>query len=178
MPGPTSPFDNPYQPTGLGNSASEQVVEVLVPADHGKRFVASLIDGIVQTILFGGPFFVALMVLPPNALESWLQQSGAEDGLVYGIAGLFAVGHTAYFSAFQSSSWHATPGKLAMGLVVTDRSGYGIGLGRAILRAIFKYVSSQLCALVALYILMNDDANGVWDALGGTRVVERNPPLL
>ena len=50
----------------------------------------------------------------------------------------------AYFAFFESSKYRATPGKLAMGLVVVDEQGRRLSLQRALLRAIGKLASLTL----------------------------------
>jgi uncharacterized RDD family membrane protein YckC len=57
-----------------------------------------------------------------------------------------------YFAVFESSELKATPGKLAMGIQVVDRSGQGISLGRAYLRffcCFFNYLTFTFGYLLA-----------------------------
>jgi len=57
-----------------------------------------------------------------------------------------------YFAVFESSELKATPGKLAMGIQVVDRSGQGISLGRAYLRlfcCFFNYFTFTFGYLLA-----------------------------
>lgn len=46
-----------------------------------------------------------------------------------------------YYAACESSIWQATPGKMALGLIVTDEYGRRIGFARATGRYFGKYVS-------------------------------------
>lgn len=61
-----------------------------------------------------------------------------------------------YFAAFESSKWMGTPGKKALGLVVTDEQGQRITVGRAVCRGFFKVLLSCMpgLALIISFFLL------------------------
>ena len=67
-----------------------------------------------------------------------------------------------YFSVFEGSSWMGTPGKKALGLVVTDEQGRRITTGTAVSRGLLKIVLSNLPGFVLLvgYLLVRVLAAG------------------
>jgi uncharacterized RDD family membrane protein YckC/predicted DNA-binding WGR domain protein len=92
-------------------------------ADFGKRTTAWMIDIVVQSaIYFGGS---ALLWGTP--------------GNTFALLGLWSAGVMFGYSAwFESSEWQATPGKRAMGIIVTDADGERLSFGRALMRSAAK----------------------------------------
>jgi uncharacterized RDD family membrane protein YckC len=113
------------------------------------RFVAYCIDGLILgfvAICFLLPFGGVMAVL--HASEDDIMRNPALVlatgfwGIVLVLAALF--GHWLYCAGFESSAWQATPGKRALGLVVTDEQGRRISFGRATGRYLGKIVSSLI----------------------------------
>jgi uncharacterized RDD family membrane protein YckC len=129
------------------------------------RVVAYLIDllpliaiGIVLGLMFGDP----LIETDANP------RFGASDliGLLVGIA---------YFVGFESSSWQATPGKRALGLIVTDMEGRRISPARALGRYFGKILSGLILLIGYIMIAFTDRKQGLHDFLAGTLVVKGKP---
>lgn len=93
---------------------------------------------------------------------------GASDivGLVIGIA---------YFVGFESSSMQATPGKSALGLVVTDVDGRRISALRALGRYFAKILSSLILLIGYIMIAFTDRKQGLHDLICSTLVVHGKP---
>ncbi|MCR9179262.1 MAG: RDD family protein [Erythrobacteraceae bacterium] len=126
------------------------------------RVVAYIIDllpliviGIALALLFGDP----LVDTDPSPTF------GASDllGLVIGIA---------YFVGFESSSWQATPGKRALGLIVTDAEGRRISPARALGRYFGKILSGLILLIGYIMIAFTERKQGLHDFLAGTLVIK------
>ena len=76
-----------------------------------------------------------------------------------------------YFAVFEGSSWMGTPGKKALGLVVTDEQGRRITTGTAVSRGLLKIVLSNLPGIVLLvgYLLVRVIAAG--QSMGGSGLI-------
>ena len=119
---------------------------------------------------------------PPLLLaQRWLHEPALRDAvaalqsalgalLLPPLAGFVAVA-LVYGVAFERSSWRATPGKRALGLVVVDDAGHRIKAGHALLRFCAGSLSwltlnlgHALAALPPRYLALHD-------RVSGTRVV-------
>ena len=76
-----------------------------------------------------------------------------------------------YFAVFEGSNWMGTPGKKALGLVVTDEQGLRITTGTAVSRGLLKIVLSNLPGFVLLvgYLLVRVIAAG--QSMGGSGLI-------
>jgi len=87
-------------------------------------------------------------------------------GLVIGIA---------YFVGFESSSLQATPGKMALGLIVTDTDGRRISPARALGRYFAKILSGLILLIGYIMIAFTDRKQGLHDMIAGTLVLRAKP---
>ena len=111
------------------------------------RFVAYLIDLVVVTI----PGMLIISAGLPSLLN-----------LILGLA---------YFIYFPSSEYMATPGKMALGLIITDEHGNRIGAGTAAVRYI-GYLISILTVGIGFFIIgFTEKRMGLHDMIARTRVV-------
>lgn len=78
-----------------------------------------------------------------------------------------------YFALFESSRFQATPGKLAVGLAVTDLAHERIGFGRASARYFAKILSIVILFFGFFMIGWTKRKQGLHDKLAGTLVVRR-----
>jgi len=77
----------------------------------------------------------------------------------------------AYFIYFPSSEYMATPGKMALGLIITDEHGNRIGAGTAAVRYI-GYLISILTVGIGFFIIgFTEKRMGLHDMIARTRVV-------
>ena len=111
------------------------------------RFVASLIDFIIILI----PSYVIFFTGLPSLL-----------GLVLGIA---------YWVYFPSSEYMATPGKMALGLIITDEHGNRIGAGTAAVRYICYLISAIPLYIGFFMIGFTEKKHGLHDKIASTQVV-------
>ena len=111
------------------------------------RFVAYLIDVII--IMIPG------MLIISAGLPSLLN-------LILGLA---------YFIYFPSSEYMATPGKMALGLIITDEHGNRIGAGTAAVRYIGIIIASLPLGIGLFIIGFTEKRMGLHDMIARTRVV-------
>ena len=78
-----------------------------------------------------------------------------------------------YFAAFESSGRQATPGKMALGVVVTDDAGQRIGFGRAAARTAAKYVSAMILWIGFLMAAFTARKQALHDMMTGCLVLRR-----
>jgi uncharacterized RDD family membrane protein YckC len=118
-----------------------------------------LVIGIVLALVSGRP-----IVDPDPAAPIY----GYSDiiGLVVGIA---------YFVGFESSSYQATPGKMALGLIVTDLDGRRISPARAIGRYFAKALSGLVLLVGYIMVAFTERKQGLHDILAGTLVIKGKP---
>ena len=111
------------------------------------RFVAYLIDLVVVTI----PGMLIISAGLPSLLN-----------LILGLA---------YFIYFPSSEYMATPGKMALGLIITDEHGNRIGAGTAAVRYIGIIIASLPLGIGLFIIGFTEKRMGLHDMIARTRVV-------
>jgi uncharacterized RDD family membrane protein YckC len=119
------------------------------------RFVAHIIDMFICTLLtailliFVFMLFMLvgyLVAASPERGSDLLNYSAVFLTSICGIIGTLAVllSHLLYFSYFESSKLMATPGKLALRIIVTDLNGDRLSFARALGRTVAKGLSYLL----------------------------------
>jgi len=111
------------------------------------RFVAYLIDLVVVTI----PGMLIISAGLPSLLN-----------LILGLA---------YFIYFPSSEYMATPGKMALGLIITDEHGNRIGAGTAAVRYIGYIINAITVGIGFIMIGFTEKKRGLHDMIASTQVV-------
>jgi uncharacterized RDD family membrane protein YckC len=135
------------------------------------RFLASFIDGfIMQT-------GVLMIVIPASlALGVAMTAGGARDDEAVGFAVFFllffvsVLAQWVYEAGFMSSVKRATPGKMAVGIVVTDEAGRQLSFGRASGRHFAKYLSSLAFMVGFLIQPFTPKRQALHDQIAGTIV--------
>lgn len=95
----------------------------------------------------------------------------------YGLFPLLAVmGNLLYFGFFEGSGLHASLGKRLCGLIVVDRDGVPLDLGRAFLRALCRILSGAILGIGFLIGLLDREGKALHDQLAGTFVALRSTP--
>ena len=103
------------------------------------RLVAAIIDGLIISIPLAPIYIITLIDVFKNSQDL---QNLQDPTMVWTILGpkmflFFILGIVAlavnwlYHGFFESSTWQATPGKKALGLIVTDLEGRQVTFGRA-----------------------------------------------
>ena len=128
-------------------------------ANFGARFAASLLDGILISVIDFG--IIAAMV----GLDNHNNPNGA---VVFIVICAF---NWLYYALSESSSRMGTPGKHALGLRVTDLAGRRSSFGRATGRYFGKYVSGIILGLGFLAMLWSPRKQCVHDQIAGCLVL-------
>ena len=76
-----------------------------------------------------------------------------------------------YFAVFESSGWMASPGKKALGLIVTDEQGGRLSVGRATRRYFAKILSFLLLGIGFIMIAFTARKQGLHDKMFHTLVL-------
>jgi uncharacterized RDD family membrane protein YckC len=112
---------------------------------------------------------------------AWLIDSivvGAATGLLItvtlgiGIVGIFFA-HWLYEAAMLSSSWQATLGKRALGMVVTDLQGQRLSFAHATGRHFAKWLSTLTLFIGFVMAAFTDKKQALHDMVAGTVVVNQ-----
>jgi uncharacterized RDD family membrane protein YckC len=143
-------------------------------AGFWKRVAAYIIDHIILSLgegVIAAIFFVLLFVTMKLDKDLF----GAMIGI--GFIGFVLTAHVLYFACFESSSSQATPGKMALGIVVTNASGGRIGFGRAVARNCARVISGLCLSIGYIICAFTDRRQTIHDLLAGTLVVNKNAPL-
>ena len=127
------------------------------------RVLAYIIDIIPLAIIS-----VVLSVITGDPLVDATGTYSANDwiSLVVGIA---------YFVGFESSSYQATPGKMALGLIVTDLDGRRLSPARAFGRYLAKIPSALILLIGFIMVGFTERKQGLHDMIAGTLVVRGKP---
>ena len=86
----------------------------------------------------------------------------------------FTVG-IAYFAGFEGSTMQGTPGKRALGLIVTDLNGNRISFLRALGRYFAKIVSAIILLIGFIMVAFTDRKQGLHDMIASTLVLHGTP---
>ena len=116
---------------------------------------------VVQSIIY---LFLGVSVFGAEAPSAF----GASNtiGLIIGLA---------YFVGFEASEKQATPGKMALGLIVTDMTGGRISIPRALGRYFAKILSGLILFIGYIMVAFTDRKQGLHDLLASTLVVKGEP---
>jgi uncharacterized RDD family membrane protein YckC len=145
----------------------------MVPAGFWLRVAAALVDAVIFGVLGG---LCGFMVGAGAALVS----GGTADPDSVAGATSFAVGLLSipgiwlYFAWFESSALMATPGKLALGLRVTDLDGRPTGFWRASARYFAKILSNLTLGAGYLMAAFTARKQALHDLVAGTLVHRRH----
>ncbi len=143
-------------------------------ATFWQRVAAYILDGIIVavangliTAVFGGVIAVASSGTPGGRRNA----TGIVLQSVSSLAGLAA--SWLYYALFNSSTARATPGKMALGIVVVDEQGGRISFGRATGRHFALYLSMFTLLIGFLMVLWTERRQALHDKIAGTLVVTK-----
>ena len=80
----------------------------------------------------------------------------------------------AYYALFESSKYMATPGKMALKIVVTDYSGKKLTIGRATLRFFGKFISSAILLVGYIMAGFTEKKQALHDMVASAIVIKKN----
>lgn len=130
-----------------------------------QRFGAFVLDFLIIGALLFFTTFVLAVLYPPLY--------DRPDSLIV-VSNLLPLALTwAYYAGLESSPIQATPGKLMLGIKVTDLQGYRINLSKATGRHFAKIISGLLFLLGYIMIFFTRRNQGLHDILSGCLVVRR-----
>jgi uncharacterized RDD family membrane protein YckC len=127
------------------------------PAGFWKRFFAVIVDAIV---------FIPIAVVL-NFFASGNPDFARMRDLIGALINLL------YFAAFESSGYHGTPGKLALGIMVVDTRERPISFVRAIGRNLAKYISTLTLLIGYIMAGFTPKKQALHDMIAGCLVVNR-----
>ncbi len=132
------------------------------------RVLAYLIDTIILAVVQ----FVLALAFGVSLFDLDASQS-------YGVADVLMLVITfAYFIGFEGSAMQATPGKKALGLIVTDLQGGRISYGRATGRYFGKILSGLILLIGFIMVAFTERNQGLHDMLASTLVVKGEPGMV
>ena len=135
-------------------------------ANVWKRFVASLIDGIVLYILQAVVGFVGL------AIGGTAGEEGAGVAMLFASVAGIVIGWL-YYAIQESSPKQATIGKQAMGLVVTDMNGEKVSFVKASIRHFAKFLSAIILMIGYIMAFFTEKKQGLHDMIAGTLILQK-----
>lgn len=146
------------------------------------RFVALIIDGLVLMIPVGIFFVMIAIALGLSIPFKRFPSVDTPDALWAGLGFEFItlivlvsfVVNWIYYAACESSRWQATPGKMALGLYVTDLEGNRISFAQASGRFFGKLISKYLTIYIG-FIMAGFTAKkqALHDILAGCLVLRK-----
>lgn len=136
------------------------------------RLVAAFIDGIIVS---GAWTIVAKLIgISPPIDPMTMYEYGDEPGMGFSIWHLINIMMAwLYYASFESSKLQATPGKMALGIAVTDYDGEMISFGKATARYFSKTISAFILLIGYIMAAFTERKQALHDLIAGTLVVRR-----
>ncbi len=150
------------------------------PALHAgfwRRVAAYIVDALILDFLLYVLMAIGWAIATPTIHSPYNNLDGAKAFFVaYGWFWYFGsiVAIWLYFALFERSRFQATPGKMALGLVVTDECGRRIGFGRATGRYFAKILSGLIFCIGYMMAGWTERKQALHDMLAGTCVVQKS----
>lgn len=177
---PPQPYGQPQAPWGPPYGAYQQAGFGAPPASYagiGKRFVAHLLDGLLAGVgAVPGIFVLFIGFAMIGAAGSTRSDAPDAAGLLfvmlgYGLVFIGTLGVWLY-NVYLLGRDGASLGKRWMGVKVVDPSGQPLGFGKAFLRELVKYLVGNVCFILLLWPLWDQEKQGLYDKLFSTHVYE------
>jgi uncharacterized RDD family membrane protein YckC len=162
-----------WLPPNDGPTTSQPAMVYPRYAGFWRRFVATLVDGVILWIVVWIATF-ALQDVLPISMDEGVSADDLWRRFVISIVTQLAVSLVigwAYCAGFESSPWQATPGKRLLRVAVTDLAGGRITFARATGRYVAESLSSALFLIGYLVQLFTEKRQALHDVLAGTLVV-------
>lgn len=93
------------------------------------------------------------------------------DGHLWKVFLIYWAANTIYHTIFEGSPLQATPGKMIVGIKVTDEDGNPAGYQRAAMRQLCKVASSATLGIGFVMAIFSDRKQALHDKLAGCLVV-------
>lgn len=169
---------------GSENHYTANEAEPFVPdyAGFWIRFLAYIVDAVILCI------FSMIIIVPLIAIGVYsLGASGSTDSgtvssnsyscfcCLYCMSYILVIAvQLLYFAWFESSKYMGTPGKLLLGLAVTDENGERLTFGHAASRYVVKIITNLILLVGFIAIAFSPKKQGLYDSIVHTLVVKRN----
>ena len=132
-------------------------IRIMTYAGFWRRFVAILIDSVILTFVsFALHFASTRQSAGPSTFSLFMVR----------VAVVWL-----YYALFESSDKRATPGKMAMGLVVLDYAGQRLSFTRASVRYFSKMISGVLLGIGFFMVAFTERRQALHDMIAKTLVV-------
>ena len=159
MTAPLQPLPIHYQDRGLH-------------AGFWLRVVAWLIDALILSPVFA---VLYVIVVGSSAVPLAMQPYGLVPFRVLpSLWFVWVLAPWLYYALCEASAWQATPGKLALGLRVTDEYGRRVGFGRATGRFFGKFLSGFILDIGYMLAGWTERKQALHDLMAGCCVVRRD----
>ena len=136
-------------------------------AGFWKRTAAYLIDFIIFSVIGYAVVFVIGVMLYTN--DPYIDDFTVElFGSLVGIISTWI-----FYAAFESSLKQATPGKMALGIIVTDLEGNRISFGKASGRFFSKIISGLIVCIGFLMVAFTQKKQGLHDKISECLVINK-----
>jgi uncharacterized RDD family membrane protein YckC len=148
-------------------------------AGFWRRFLAYIIDGLILSVPNGilgvlfGLQFLALFDFGEQGMEFNFEKLGAIIAAAVWIGLATFVVQVLYYALFESSRLRATPGKMALGIVVTDLSGKQVSFARALGRNLGKVISGLIFSIGYIMAGLTARKQALHDMMADCLVVMR-----
>jgi uncharacterized RDD family membrane protein YckC len=154
-----------------GNTQSGAAASLYLDyAGFWRRFGAYIIDGIILNVLSLGISVVTSLGASAADIDLYAYIFSTGFLMYFGIS---IAANVLYWGLFESSPLQATPGKLALGIKVTDMEGNRVSFGRAVGRYFGKILSGLILCIGYLMIAFTQKKQGLHDIMAGTLVVKK-----
>ncbi len=141
-----------------------------VMAGFGLRLVAAILDAIILTVFI----VIVLLAVSPAILSSG---GDISDFMAVSMVLTYFLGipivHVLYHTIFESSKHQATPGKMALGIQVTDMYGERVSFLKALGRNLGKFISQFILFIGHLMAIFTEKQQALHDMIASTLVVKK-----
>lgn len=141
-------------------------------AGFWRRLAALLIDlVIVYSIHFIVGLILGVILLLSSIFIVWPSIPEKAEDIIYRIIGFIVF--LLFYAVFESSSKQGTPGKMALGIIVTDLNNNRITFGKAIARNSWKLVSIMILGLGYIIAVFTEKKQALHDISTNCLVVKK-----
>lgn len=170
---PASPYSPPR--TEVSEPNAHVAGGPVVYAGFWKRTAAYLIDSFILMVVIGAlmTLFAVFGLMSMGMFTDPGLAAGAGMGGFVLLYVIQIVAMALYFAWFHASARQATPGKMAVGIKVTDEHGQRISLARGIGRYFASIVSSLTLLIGYIMAAFTDRKRALHDMMAGTVVVDQ-----
>jgi serine/threonine protein kinase len=144
-----------------------KISSVVTYTGFWKRAIAAIIDGIILNI---GISVVSFIVSAISGNFDDIGRKQEAEALAFFLGILVA---WLYYAVLESSSQQATPGKMALGIIVTDMSGNRISFSRATERHFSKFISALILFMGYFMVGFTEKKQALHDMIASCLVIRK-----